>query len=326
MRFDVFISYAWTSCEHCEWVRLLAANLRHMGFDVGIDAKVDYGNDLDGFMRKIPESKHVLMIVDDNYTYRADNLPGSGVATENAAIRDVIDSKPENWLAPLLVRNKEARLPKWLNGRKLKYFDFRADREKESFPGAEQIDDLWRWLVGLPPDKEHAVSNATLRKRAYRIEKVDELRSPGTWSRPELMGQGVEFSYEDAPRNTIVLGAGVHSFSLSVSKCNEDSIYVYADDVKTAGSDDVKAAGSDDVKAVGLVTDGISYDKVDADSAFAYITPGRTITPRVGQSFILMNDDGVLCSVALRDVTYGRNDGVYEKPKIIFDYKILIER
>ena len=310
MRFDVFISYAWTSCEHREWVRLLAANLRHMGFDVGIDAKVDYGNDLDGFMRKIPESKHVLMIVDDNYTYRADNLPDSGVATENAVIRDAIDSKPENWLAPLLVRNKEARLPKWLNGRKPKYFDFRADREKESFPGAEQIDDLWRWLVGLPADKEYAVSNATLRKRAYRIEKVDVLRSPGTWARPELAEQGVEFFYEDAPRNTIVLGAGVHSFSLSVSKCSGDSIYVYADDVK----------------AVGLVTDGIPYDKVDADSAFAYITPGRTITPRVGQSFILMNGDGVLCSVALRDVTYGRNDGVYEKPKIIFDYKILIER
>ena len=67
MQFDVFISYAWTSDEHREWVRLLAASLRNMGFNVGIDAKVDYGNDLDGFMRKIPESKHVLMIVDDNY-------------------------------------------------------------------------------------------------------------------------------------------------------------------------------------------------------------------------------------------------------------------
>lgn len=37
-----------------------------MGFEVGVDAKVDYGNDLDGFMRKTPESKHILMIVDDN--------------------------------------------------------------------------------------------------------------------------------------------------------------------------------------------------------------------------------------------------------------------
>ena len=73
MQFDVFISYAWTDDDHREWVRLLAACLRSMGFNVGIDAKVDYGNDLDGFMRRIPESLHVLMIVDDNYADRADN-------------------------------------------------------------------------------------------------------------------------------------------------------------------------------------------------------------------------------------------------------------
>ena len=57
MQFDVFISYAWTDSSHREWVRLLAACLRNMGFSVGIDAKVDYGNDLDGFMRKILESE-----------------------------------------------------------------------------------------------------------------------------------------------------------------------------------------------------------------------------------------------------------------------------
>lgn len=111
MQFDVFISYAWTNDEHREWVRLLAATLRHMGFNVGIDAKVDYGNDLDGFMRKIPESKHILMVVDDNYVHRADTLPNSGVGIENAMIRGAIDSKSENWLAPLLVRNKKGAAP-----------------------------------------------------------------------------------------------------------------------------------------------------------------------------------------------------------------------
>lgn len=309
VRFDVFISYAWTSDEHREWVRLLAAGLRHMGFNVGIDAKVDYGNDLDGFMRKITESEHVLMVVDGNYVHRADNLPESGVGIENAVIRDAVGSKPENWLAPLLVRNEEGRLPGWLSEKKPKYFDFRADRDKEGFPGAEQIDDLWRWLAGLSPDKEHAVSIATLRKRAYRIERIDELRDPGAWSCPKLSGEGIEFSYREAPRNTLVLGSMDHTFSLSVSECSEDSIYVYADHVK----------------AVGLVADGTPYNEMDADSAYEYITPGRTITPRVGQAFVLMNDDGILCSAALRSVTRERNDETYEKPGIVFDYKVLLE-
>lgn len=310
MRFDVFISYAWTDDRHREWVRLLAASLRHMGFNVGIDAKVDYGNDLDGFMRKIPESKHVLMVIDDNYVHRANTLPTSGVGMENAIIRKAINSKPENWLAPLLVRNKEGQLPGWLRGKKPKYFDFRTDHDNGSFPGAEQIDDLWRWLAGLSPDKEHAVSIATLRKREYRIERIDELQAPGAWSRPEISGQGVEFSYSDAPRKTIVLGAGSHSFSLSVSECGVDSVYVYADYVK----------------AVGLVADGMPYDEMDADSAYGYITPGRTISPRTGQCFVLMNSDGILCSVALLSVTCEHyNNGVYEKPKIVFDYKILLE-
>lgn len=309
MTFDLFISYSWTSLEHCQWVRLLAACLRHMGFSVGIDAKVDYGNDLDGFMRKIPESKHVLMIVDETYVYKADNLPESGVGMENNVIREAIDSKPENWLAPLLVCNKEARLPKWLDGRNLKYFDFRADQVGGSFPGAEQIDDLWRWLVGLSPDKEHAVSIAALHKRAWRIERVDELRSPDAWSRPELSGQGVEFFYGDAPRNTIVLGAGQYSFSLTVSACGEGAVYVYADYTK----------------AVGLVSNAVSFDEIDSDGAYRFITKGRTITPRTGQCFVLMNDDGCLCILRLCSVTTERNGTVYGKPGIVFDYRILIE-
>ena len=171
MQFDVFISYAWTNDEYREWVRLLATNLRHMGFNVGIDAKVDYDNDLDGFMKKTSESKHVLMIVNEDHVCKADNMPNSGVCKENSIIHKAIDWKPESWIAPLLVRNENTRLPKWLAGRNLKYFDFRTNLDTDSFPGAEQIDDLWRWLAGLSPDKEHAVSMATLRKRAFRIEK-----------------------------------------------------------------------------------------------------------------------------------------------------------
>ena len=108
----------------------------------------------------------------------------------------------------------------------------------------------------------------------------------------------------------MILGAGTHSFLLSVSEKGEDSVYVYADYVK----------------AVGLVTDFIPHDEIDADIAYTYITPGRTIDPATGQSFVLMNEDGLLCVVRLRSVTCERNDKVYEKPRIVFDYKILLEK
>lgn len=309
MQFDVFISYAWTNDGHREWVRLLAACLRSMGFSVGIDAKVDYGNDLDGFMRKIPESSHVLMIVDDNYVDRADNLPESGVGRENSVIRRAIDVKPEGWLAPLLVRNERGRLPKWLGGRGAKYFDFRGDCEKGNFPGGEQVVDLWRWLAGLSPDKEHAVSLDTLRERACRIEKIDELRDPGTWTKPWMTSEGVAFSYADAPHGAMTLGSGDYSFSLSVSTRSEDSVYVH----------------SDRVKAVGLVVSGLAYDALDAKTAYRFITPGRTVPLKTGQTVVLMNDDGCLCAVRLTDVTSERNDGAYRKPGIVFDYRILVE-
>lgn len=309
MRFDVFISYAWTDNGHREWVRLLAACLRGMGFNVGVDAEVNYGDDLDGFMRKITESLHVLMIVDDNYVDRADSNPESGVGVENAVIRDAIDAKPAGWLAPLLVRNERGRLPKWLKEKNIKYFDFRANCKIGDFPSAEQVDDLWRWLAGLSPDKRHAVSLAALRERACRIERLDEPRDPSAWTSPHLVGEGVVFSYADAPQNTMTLGSSSYSFSLFVSERDEDSVYVY----------------NDYVGAVGLVTDAVPYESLDARAACGYLVPGRTIVLKTGQIAVLMNDGGCLCIVRLMGVKREQGDGVYQKPEITFDYRILIE-
>jgi hypothetical protein len=40
--------------SHREWVRLLAAHLKAIGFDVLIDVDVHYGDSLTGFMRTRP--------------------------------------------------------------------------------------------------------------------------------------------------------------------------------------------------------------------------------------------------------------------------------
>lgn len=235
MSFDVFISYAWIDDCHRSWVRLFAAQLHAMGFDVGIDADVDYGNDLNGFMRKIREARHVLMIVDDGYINRADNMPESGVARENREIQSVIDSTPKDWLAPLFIRIDELRLPKWLEGRNPKGFDFRYSPKDNDFPGSEQIEDLWRWLVDLPANKAHAMSPAIIRERMYRVERIEVLRDPAHWHIPDASRANVVFDYGNTEDGTITLGVGAHEFKFTVGGGDKESVYVYRDRLHAVG-------------------------------------------------------------------------------------------
>lgn len=312
MQYDVFISYAWGSSKdtsHREWVRLLAANLRQIGFVIGIDAKVDYGEDLTGFMRKISKAKHVLMVVDEGYVERADHHSDSGVGCETREIREVIDHKPGNWLSVLFVRNERCRLPQWMEGRNPKYFDFNYYPEKDAFPGSEQIDDLWRWIVGLPADKEHAVSPATIRKRMYRVERIDNLRDPSNWAFPELEGCGMTSRYKEAPSNAIVLGYGTYEFMVMLSSTGGTSVYVY----------------NDYIQAVGVIPEGASGDDLSADVVAANTLGVRAVTLDVGQRVALMNATGSVCVMKLVDARDESHVEEYVPAQIVFDYKIFGE-
>lgn len=83
MLYDVFISYSWTEGTTKVFAHDLATHLQTIGFNVGIDINVDYGNSLTGFMNSICDANHVLMIADASYVERANSVPESGVATEN---------------------------------------------------------------------------------------------------------------------------------------------------------------------------------------------------------------------------------------------------
>ena len=124
---DLFISYAWTSAEHRQWVRLLAAQLKALGYNVLIDADLDYGDSLTGFMRKVVDAKHVLLIVDENYVDRANTAPDSGVAIENRWIAEVFADRPSTWLSVLFKNNPSCRLPNWLADRNPKGHSFNYD-------------------------------------------------------------------------------------------------------------------------------------------------------------------------------------------------------
>lgn len=304
MSADLFISYAWTSEQHREWVQLLAAHLKAIGHDVLVDADLDYGDGLNGFMRRATECRHVLLIVDENYVRRADSQPGSGVGIETKWISEAHDSKPPTWLSVLFKDNPTYRLPAWLVDHNPKGHSFNANPSNRDFPGSEQVEELWRWIEDLPANRDHAVSAATLRERAKRIEVIDRQRDPNSWSAPAPEGE-IHFEYDRAPGRTYTVGYGELTFKLYVSGCGAQSVYVL----------------KDPIHAVGLNLSGAT---TTTDLA-AQLTPGRSVVASVGQQVILQNQRGALCLVDLLDCQRETTSPRYMPASIRFRYSILLD-
>jgi hypothetical protein len=298
---DLFISYAWTSPEHREWVRLLASQLHLLGYNVKIDEAVDYGSSLSGFMREVTDATHVLLIVDENYVDRADNKPESGVGIETKWISGVFKNKPATWLSVVFVRNPGHKLPAWLADHNPKGFNFNSNPDKNDFPGAAQIDEIWRWIEGLPIDKTNAVPLAEVRKHAARIERIDVQRDPANYANPALKGR-VTFRHRN--NRDFTVGHGEYEFKIKFSGCGSNSVYVYIDS---------------GLKAVGLIT-APNYDPLTVES---FLTPARTAEPIVGQSVVVMNTHGVLCVITIDEVQCEVNAPEYIPEHVTFSYKIL---
>jgi len=301
---DLFISYAWTSGQHQQWVHLLAAQLKALGYDVLVDADVDYGDSLTGFMRRVTEAAHVLLIVDTNYVDRADNFPESGVAVENTWLASVLTDRPSDWLTALFKDNDNSRLPQWLTEHKPKGHWFNADADAGDFPGSEQIEDLWRWVEGLPPNRDHAVPISRLRERSTRLERQASKTDPTQWRSPSLQGE-THFPFLDAPGHMFRWGYGDSEFALNVSGCGDDSIYVY----------------KDSIQAVGVVRgSGTSVAELEA-----YLIPGRTVVAKVGQTVVLMNKDGMLSVVEIVGVQRESTGSPYVAPYVDFTWRVIEE-
>lgn len=304
MKTNLFISYAWTSDSHRKWVRLLATQLRLLGYTVRIDSHLAYGASLSGFMREVTEADRVLLIVDENYVERADQHPKSGVAIENKWIKSVFEEKPVSWLSVLFVDNPQFSLPGWLMNLGPKGFNFNSSPDINSFPGFEQMDDLWRWIEGLPADKAHALPAAVLLERMARIERIDAMRDPVNYANPALKDR-ITFPYKAHPYYK--LGHGEYEFKVDFSDRGSDGVYVYTDS---------------GLKALGLVPASI----IDPRTVETFLTSGRSVEPAVGQSVVMMNSLGALCIMKIEGVQLEVNDAVHVPSAVTFSYEILTGR
>lgn len=268
MSYDVFISYSWTERTTKVFVHDLATRLQTIGFNVGIDINVDYGNSLTGFMNSICDANHVLMIADASYVERANSVPESGVAAENKWISKAINAKPNSWLGVIFVDQR--KLPSWLESRNPKGFSFNLEGEMKY--GSEQIDDLWRWLTGLPANKKNAISPSIIRKRLARVERISNMRDPSVWTNPEVEGT-IRFEFEKAPRNCFNIEQGIYSFTLMCTKMSSIAVYLY----------------SDYVNSIGLLSDEVDISQINADQAAGYLVPNRNLPLNEKSKFVIMN-------------------------------------
>ncbi|MCA6969807.1 toll/interleukin-1 receptor domain-containing protein [Pectobacterium carotovorum] len=301
MKTDLFISYAWTSNTHREWVHLFASQLHLAGYVVKIDEAVDYGSSLNGFMQEVIEASHVLLIIDENYVERANNNPDSGVGIETKWISEVFANKSAKWLSVIFVQNPERKLPNWLNEHNPKGFDFNSNSDRNEFPGSIQIDAIWRWIEGLPADKSHAIPLSVLRKRAARLERIDTLRDPANYTNPALNGRET-FCYRHHAHYTV--GNGEYQFKIAFSGCSQNSVHLYIDG---------------GLKAVGLIT-APDFDPLTVES---FLTSARDVSPIVGQKAVLLNSDGALCVITIDEVQREINTKEYVPEHVTFSYEIL---
>lgn len=195
------------------------------------------------------------------------------------------------------------RLPAWLANASPKGFPFNHDPARSAqFPGSEQVEDLWRWIEGLPANRDHATPIATLRERSSRLERHSLRSDPLKWRNPSLKGE-VCFAHADAPRNTFYWGFGVSEFAFEVSGHGSDSVYVY----------------NSQIKAVGMVR---SADSEDSDLA-GHLSIGRSVVAHVGHTVVLMNKHGRLSLVEILQVQDEVTSGSYVAPQVTIRWRVV---
>ncbi|NRF96128.1 TIR domain-containing protein [Paenibacillus frigoriresistens] len=153
----IFISYAWTTVAHQQWVVELATRLMHSGIEVRLDLwDLKEGHDIYAFMESMVTSKDidkVLIICDSGYKKKADNREG-GVGTETQIITPEIytDVKQEKFIPIVSERDEKGEhfIPQYMASRM--YIDLSSEDSYE-----ENLEKLIRNIFEVPLFKKPAL-------------------------------------------------------------------------------------------------------------------------------------------------------------------------
>jgi hypothetical protein len=177
----LFISYAWTTPEHEEWVLKVARELRENGIDVVLDKwHLREGQNKYVFMEQIvsdPHVKKVLMVCDDNYVRKANQREG-GAGVETSIISPQVYEKSDQtkFVAVALCQDQQGRIMLPVFYKSQIYIDMVNQAESEA------IEQITRWVfdrprhspppIGKPPEyinRNQGVSTGTSTRQRHAI-------------------------------------------------------------------------------------------------------------------------------------------------------------
>lgn len=183
----VFISYAWTSSEHIEWVIQLASELRSFGVDIVLDKwDLKEGHDAHAFMEQMvtdPAVQKVIMICDEVYASKA-NARSGGVGTEAQIISPNLYGKRDQSKFVAVVREKDsdgnAHVPAFYSTR------IHIDMSDDDLYSAN-LEQLLRWIfdkpahpkppIGKKPSYLDSADNTQIGNSALHRAAFDALKS-----------------------------------------------------------------------------------------------------------------------------------------------------
>ena len=114
-----FISYAWDSEEHKNWVLKLATDLRSHGVDIILDQwDARLGNDLLFFMEQGLTSSHfVLCICSDKYVEKANGGIGGAGYEKRIIASEMMNNSDKRYIIPIIKGNtRTEKVPTFLSG------------------------------------------------------------------------------------------------------------------------------------------------------------------------------------------------------------------
>lgn len=224
-----FISYAWDSEEHKNWVLKLATDLRRHGVDAILDQwDARLGNDLSFFMEQgLTDSHFVLCICSDRYIEKANGGIGGAGYEKRIIASEMMNNSDKRYIIPIIKgNNRIEKVPTFLSG--LRYVDFDNrnyfDCYQELLERIYDEDIRKKPPLGKNPFVSTEISDQITTK--LNLEKI-EFQSP-------VFEGIVSFDYKKNS-GSYSIGQGDYVFNTQWSECGYNSIHCYRDHVYRLG-------------------------------------------------------------------------------------------
>lgn len=292
-----FISYSHDDEEHKGWVLKLANRLISNGVNAILDQHdLSLGGDLPSYMENgLSNENRIICVCSERYTEKANKGQG-GVGYEKMIMTgELLQNISTKWIIPIIRKNPESKVPKFLTGKF--YGNFNDD---DSFE--HEYEKLLRELLNIPlhPKPQLGQSPFVKIKETGRIifqPKSEKYHSPA-------YSGIVKFDYSNN-NGSYSIGEGDLLFETKWSGASAKSIHAYTD--------------SSSIDCLALVTKHENIEDIRNVDEFDYSS--RVRTPAIGDIVIWQNRNGYFAATHIIDVKHMRRNADYDE--LTFKYAIL---